>query len=199
MTKQQACETVPFEETANKKRKLHDGGEGPPPIPASLITVAEAKTGRSRCRLCMEHIEKGKIRVGMEAWIAGRKSMTWQHPRCFIRNIVVEEAANARAKCKITGQSFGTGDVKLGFCSHKSKLWVSLASAPKELAKVLVVVGAEVKLPELEGFSSLPEAKQLEVATMLTESKQGASTLAKSTQARDAGIAIAVSGVDTSA
>jgi hypothetical protein len=153
-------------------RQLREESKSGQRTTEDLVTVAAAKTGRSRCRLCMDQISTGEIRVGMKAWIMGRQSMTWQHPNCFVRNMVVEEAANARTKCKITGESFATGDLKLGFCSHTSKLWVSMASAPTELGKVLVINDAVVKLSELEGFEALPEAKQSKVVAMLEKAKK---------------------------
>ena len=52
-----------------------------------ILKIEHAKTGRSRCRKCLETIEKNELRVGMKAWIMGRNSITWQHQECFISNI----------------------------------------------------------------------------------------------------------------
>ena len=48
-----------------------------------LIIYEGAKTSRSKCRKCMQQLQKGEKRVGMKAWIMGRNSVTWQHPICF--------------------------------------------------------------------------------------------------------------------
>ena len=49
----------------------------------ALIVYEDAKTSRSKCRKCMQQLQKGEKRVGMKAWIMGRNSVTWQHPICF--------------------------------------------------------------------------------------------------------------------
>ena len=75
-----------------------------------LLTIEPAKTGRSRCRGCMTQIEKGEIRVGMKAWIAGRQAVTWQKPACFLKRIAVERGKKgSRGKCKATGVKLGEG------------------------------------------------------------------------------------------
>ena len=66
---------------------------------SSLLTIEDAKTGRSSC-LCREGIEKGSPRVGMLSWIVGRNAMTWQHPSCFLSQIKVGVASNSKARCK---------------------------------------------------------------------------------------------------
>ena len=43
-----------------------------------ILKVEKALSGRSTCRATGEKIEKGELRVGMEAWMGGRMSMTWQ-------------------------------------------------------------------------------------------------------------------------
>merc|ERR1711865_349401 len=127
--------------------------------------------GRSKCRSCLEQIEKGEIRVGMEAWIMGRQAITWQHPKCFLHNIKCDEASNARGKCKVTGEPFSAGDVKIGCCSHTATSWVSLASVPMALGKVLLLE-KQLKLSELNGFDGLPPAKQSKVAATFLQARQ---------------------------
>lgn len=43
-----------------------------------VLTVEKALSGRSTCRATGELIAKGDIRVGLEAFVGGRVSMTWQ-------------------------------------------------------------------------------------------------------------------------
>ena len=46
--------------------------------PKKAIIMENAVSGRSTCRSTGEKIEKGELRVGMEAYLGGRLSMTWQ-------------------------------------------------------------------------------------------------------------------------
>ena len=53
--------------------------EAQPDVPAKpAIIIEKAVSGRSTCRSTGEKIEKGELRVGMEAYLGGRISMTWQ-------------------------------------------------------------------------------------------------------------------------
>jgi hypothetical protein len=70
------------------------------------IVVEEAKTGRSKCRKCMEMLPEGALRVGMQSWIVGRNVMTWQHPECFCSSLEVTLEATGRGKCKQSKQKF---------------------------------------------------------------------------------------------
>ena len=48
-------------------------------VPAKpKIIFEKAVSGRSTCRATGETIEKGDLRVGLEAYLGGRISMTWQ-------------------------------------------------------------------------------------------------------------------------
>ncbi len=42
------------------------------------IIFEKAVSGRSTCKATGEKIEKGELRVGLEAFLGGRISMTWQ-------------------------------------------------------------------------------------------------------------------------
>lgn len=44
---------------------------------ASVVTLDQAKSGRSTCRASGELIAKGEHRVGFETWISGRVAMAW--------------------------------------------------------------------------------------------------------------------------
>ena len=51
--------------------------------------LERAKTGRSTCRSSGMAIDEGSWRVGIEAYRAGRMTMTWIKPRCFLDDLVV--------------------------------------------------------------------------------------------------------------
>ncbi len=42
-----------------------------------VVTLEQAKSGRSTCRASGEPIAKGEWRVGFETWISGRVAMAW--------------------------------------------------------------------------------------------------------------------------
>jgi hypothetical protein len=88
-----------------------DGAGSPPP--SGLLVVERAKTGRSKCRKCMENLPKGCPRVGMQAWIMGRQSLTWSHPSCFLSNMVAATETTGRGRCKATGLNLQKGQPKL--------------------------------------------------------------------------------------
>lgn len=46
--------------------------------PVKVLIFEKALSGRSTCRASGEPIAKGEFRVGLEAYVAGRVSMTWQ-------------------------------------------------------------------------------------------------------------------------
>ena len=74
-----------------------------PTVDVGFVVVEMAKTGQSRCRKCADPIPKGELRVGLEAWISGRKAVTWQHPPCFLQGLRFAAATTGRSKCKATG------------------------------------------------------------------------------------------------
>lgn len=51
---------------------------------SKLPNLVQALSDRSTCRATGEKIKKGEWRVGIEAWRAGRNSMTWQVSLMFI-------------------------------------------------------------------------------------------------------------------
>ena len=141
------------------------------PLPGEqtdVLAVELAKTGRSKCRGCYEPIAQGEPRIGMQAWIMGRQSMTWSHPQCCIAKLCVAVEATGRGKCKLTGQALPRGQPKLGVRSHTATSWVVLAGTASVLAPVLRVVptaqqarvlallgSAAGASPTIEGFDSL--------------------------------------------
>ena len=69
---------------------------------AGGVVVEAAKTGRSKCRCCMEPIAQGDMRVGMESWMVGRQVVVWQHPKCFLSQIGICQETSTARKCKQT-------------------------------------------------------------------------------------------------
>ena len=95
---------------------------------SSVLTVEAAKSGRAKCRVCMEPIAAGEMRCGMTAWIMGRQSMTWSHPKCCITNLIVAVESTGRGKCKLTGDRLVAGAPKLGVRSHTATSWINIVS-----------------------------------------------------------------------
>ena len=60
----------------------------------ACIIIEAAKTGRSKCRRCLEMLEAGALRVGMESWMVGRQVTVWQHPKCMLAGLQVTEEAS---------------------------------------------------------------------------------------------------------
>lgn len=88
--------------------------------PNGGLTLEYAKTGRSTCRKCKNKIEKGKPRVGMEAWIVGRNCITWQCPGCLLQNLccAYEKSKVGKGKCKVSQAPFVKGQLKVGIRCH---------------------------------------------------------------------------------
>jgi hypothetical protein len=100
------------------------------------IVCEMAKTGRSTCRKCGSMIAKGAPRVGMQAWIAGRQSITWQCPACFLGNLSCAHDASGRGRCKMTKQKFTKGELKLGARSHTATNYYSVDAVGQVLEAV---------------------------------------------------------------
>jgi len=49
--------------------------------------VETAKSGRSRCRSCRDHIFEGRFRIGEPYFYEGSLSYRWYHPRCVATRI----------------------------------------------------------------------------------------------------------------
>jgi len=84
------------------------------------ISFDRAKTGRSTCRKCRESIEKQAPRVGMQAWISGRQAVTWQCVECFLTNFICVYEVSGRSRCKLSGENFAKGELKVGVRSHSA-------------------------------------------------------------------------------
>ena len=147
--------------TGSRRNRGDDSKVGSIPINSflqvektDLIVYEDAKTSRSKCRKCMQQLQKGEKRVGMKAWIMGRNSVTWQHPICFLNNIKVGNATNSRTKCKYSNVLFHSGDLRVGLRSHTATSWVTVESAMKLLQQMRNIV-AKITVENLEGFSTL--------------------------------------------
>lgn len=67
-----------------------------------------AVSNRSHCKICLDLIDAGTDRIGVEAFLAGRMATAWMHPACFFGKIYVERA-----------------DVRPRACIFVSRLWRS--------------------------------------------------------------------------
>ena len=132
----------------------------------SLPTLERAKTGRSTCRGCGEGISAGDLRVGVEAFVAGRVAMTWQHPACALRACHLERCPANRGKCKATDESFAKGDARLCIRSKEHKSYYGLAGMGPALRPALEAVpGFDVA--DVAGFADLDASLRAAVADAL--------------------------------
>jgi len=114
------------------------------------LQLEYAKSGRSTCRKCSENIDKGAPRVGVEAWISGRQSMTWQHVTCFLSTLTCGYEKTGRSKCSVEGELIEKGLVKLTAHSHTATRHYKL----DVLEKILSVVLSWVPFDQLEDAKS---------------------------------------------
>eukprot|EP00467_Chlorarachnion_reptans_P023411 CAMPEP_0114516930 /NCGR_PEP_ID=MMETSP0109-20121206/17610_1 /TAXON_ID=29199 /ORGANISM="Chlorarachnion reptans, Strain CCCM449" /LENGTH=336 /DNA_ID=CAMNT_0001697391 /DNA_START=128 /DNA_END=1138 /DNA_ORIENTATION=+ len=138
------------------------------------VKVELAKTGRSKCRKCLEQIGKGEIRVGMTAWIMGRQSITWQHPACFFANVSFTRETSGRSKCKLTNARFARGEARFTCRSHTAAINLKLAVLSICLQNIISVVGKAGKLvndkrgiigpTQWEGYDTLEESEKVQVS-----------------------------------
>lgn len=138
------------------RRSKQPKGARPPPLDddddasgTKCVVVEVAKTGRSKCRCCMEPIAEGVARVGMQSWMVGRQVVVWQHPACFLSQISASEEASGRGKCKQTKRPFAAGERKLTLAAHTTTAHVKLEAAGALLAPVL---RAASKVPTFDGL-----------------------------------------------
>ncbi len=146
---------------------------------STLLTIENAKTGRSSCRLCRENIPKNAPRVGMLSWIVGRNAMTWQHPSCFLSRLCVSTATTNKTVCKASKLPIPKGQVKLGCRSHSSTAWVSLEAFPALILPVLRAANdastaidpankANTKVPrDIEGMEKLKDEQRVSLMSVL--------------------------------
>ena len=142
----------------------------------SCITVEAAKTSRSKCRGCMEPIEQGAKRVGMESWMVGRQVTVWQHPCCFLKQVGICEEKSSARKCKQTKEALVAGEHTVTLTAHTTTAHVKLGAAGALLAPVLAAHGVAPTLKSLR--AAMSDGAELDELTV-EEEKALAGGLAK--------------------
>ena len=127
----------------------------------SQVVVEKAKTGRSKCRRCLEMLAEGELRVGAESWMVGRQVMVWQHPACFLSGVHVTEETSGRGKCKQTKEAFAAGEFKLSTTAHTTTSHFKLAAGAALLAPVLAAVHPDDSAGRLAAISAFDGIEQL--------------------------------------
>ena len=133
----------------------------------TIPKLEHAKTGRSTCRGCGEGIAVGELRVGIEAFVAGRVADTWQHPKCALEHCFLEVAPANRGKCKATDEPFAKGDVRLALCSKDHKTFYGLRGLGDALRPILDAVDDFGGVSEIKGFTDLDDETRAQVFTAL--------------------------------
>lgn len=128
------------------------------PTPTRCIIVEGAKTGRSKCRRCMEAISAGETRVGMESWMVGRQVLVWQHPKCFWQGLAFTEEGSGRGRCKQTKEVFAVGEHRLSASAHTTSANFKLNVAAELLRPVASALGA-CTVSAISGASVLSAAE----------------------------------------
>lgn len=140
------------------------------------LTLEYAKTGRSSCRKCRDKIEKGKPRVGMEAWIVGRNAMTWQHPICMLKNMccLYEKSNGGKGKCKVSHIPFVKGQLKIGVRSHTATSYYRIEAIEGVLANLVALLRTEsgkedfeLKVDGIDGSEKLTSEDRTKIACIL--------------------------------
>jgi len=134
-----------------------------------LLKCEAAKSGRAKCRRCLEKIEKGSMRIGLDSWIAGRLATTWQDPSCFAKGMSFNLCESGRGKCKVGNEAFEKNQPRLTFQSHQTTAHVCLDHASKALQGVLGVLPS-IEASELEGFELLSDEEQEKAKVLLKTS-----------------------------
>lgn len=152
------------------------------------ITLEYAKSGRSTCRNCQKAIDKDTPRVGMETWISGRLSTTWQHIDCFLGdNIEVGYDKSGRSKCSVTGKTIEKGSIKIDLHSHTATRRVMLEQVDRVLKAVLAWVPSDKKedvkkllqLKNIKGVDEFNEDDKEKVQQMLDSPNEPVSSSSK--------------------
>lgn len=132
---------------------------------APPLTVEEAKSGRSTCKSSGEKIEKGEMRVGIEAFMGGRMTMAWQKLVGFFDNCRIEHCLRkASGKCRATGYTFQQGDVRFVATLGKerpSKMFLTMDAAHEALIPAVEALeGAPWDPLTLQGLCDLKPASR---------------------------------------
>ena len=128
----------------------------------SFPKLERAKTDRSTCRGCGEGIAAGELRVGIEAFVAGRVADTWQHPRCALNACFLEVAPAKRGKCKATDEPFAKGDARLTLCSKDHKTFYGVKGMGDALRPILDAVD-DFAVSDIRGLADLDDENRAAV------------------------------------
>lgn len=142
-----------------------------PPAAAegSCIVIEPAKTGRSKCRKCMQQLAQGELRVGMESWIMGRQALVWQHVSCFWGSLEITVETTSRGKCKQSKVGFAAGERRLSAHAHTTTANFKL-SAAAELLRPIVSAAPEHCVPDqIADLDSLEPAERSAFLSALAE------------------------------
>jgi len=131
----------------------------------SFWVVENAKSGRAKCRHCMEKIEKAALRVGREGWMAGRKATLWFHPNCALQNpSSFDKAPNGRGKCKYSGEKILNGEDRFGIEIHNSTQYVKAKYVMEVCNPVIELMSEAFDFSSVPGFNDLPDDLKPSVA-----------------------------------
>jgi hypothetical protein len=145
--------------------------------PKGGLTLEYAKTGRSSCRKCRNKIDKGKPRVGMEAWIVGRNCVTWQRPQCLLKNLccLYEKSNGGKGKCKASHAPFAKGQLKVGIRCHTATSYYHTKMIAGVLANIVSLMRSEegyaenfeLTVDDIDGNEKLSEEDREKLETIL--------------------------------
>ena len=98
-------------------------------------------------------------RVGLPAWIGGRKVVMWQHPKCVLSHSVAFECSpNALARCKATGQRFSKAQPRAVLIANGAKSYYQIEAFCSLIRPVLQLPTCQAWHPQdAAGFSQLHE------------------------------------------
>ena len=149
--------------------------------PKGGLVLEYAKTSRSSCRKCRNKIEKGRPRVGIEAWIVGRNAITWQLPKCMLQNMccLYEKSNGGKGKCKASHTTFAKGQLKIGIRCHTATYYYRVESIGAVLANVVALMRSEkdhdnfeLKVDDIDGSSKLSEKDRQTLVDILEKAFQ---------------------------
>lgn len=125
-----------------------------------------AKTGRSKCATTGTPIEQGSPRVGFEIWRVGRRCMTYQTPKAFLKNLELGALAGKASKCKFSGADLSPGDLFVAFRMGGAKgekvtsQYCKLDKVNGLLGSVVQAAGGKFSVQGVLGFKGLSAAHQ---------------------------------------
>ena len=159
--------------------------------PKGGLTLEYAKTGRSSCRKCRNKIDKGKPRVGMEAWIVGRNCVTWQCPECLLKNLccLYEKSNGGKGKCKASHAPFAKGQLKVGIRCHTATSYYHIKMIAGVLANIVSLMRSEegyeenfeLTIDDIDGNEKISNEDRQKLETILETVFQQQDDLQKGT------------------